>query len=121
MDELIDEIFIEIPKSIGLTVENEAVGVYHLATLLLSYTLVCSEGYYGSNCSTFCVPHNDTNGHYDCNQVTGEKVCLSGYQNPDSNCTECEYACQRNSICYDTMLIHSFFVSLYLAQMLVSV
>ena len=91
--ELINEIFIEISRSVGLIVENEVVGIHNLATLSLSHSLVCSQNYYGDNCSTYCIPQNDTDGHYDCNELTGEKVCLSGYLNPDSNCTECEYIC----------------------------
>ena len=44
---------------------------------------------YGDDCSVFCEPSdNDAAGHFTCGS-TGEKVCLPGYQSPDSNCTEC--------------------------------
>lgn len=47
---------------------------------------------YGEDCSVPCESHdNDTLGHFTCNS-DGEMVCLEGYQNPDSNCTECRPA-----------------------------
>lgn len=92
-NELIDEIFIEVPTSVGLRSNNETfVGVNQLATLVLTYTLACSENYYGSNCSKFCKPHNDSIGQYNCDPLTGDKLCLPGYKNPDIYCTEGEYA-----------------------------
>lgn len=55
----------------------------------LSFRLTCGGDHYGPEC-VFCVDTNDTMaGHYMCNRSTGEKVCLEGYQNSDSDCTEC--------------------------------
>lgn len=54
----------------------------------LSFRMTCGEDYYGPEC-VFCMDTNDTTGHYTCDRSTGEKVCLEGYQNSDSDCTEC--------------------------------
>lgn len=54
----------------------------------ISFRLTCGEDYYGPEC-VFCMDTNDTTGHYTCDRSTGEKVCLEGYQNSDTDCTEC--------------------------------
>lgn len=53
-------------------------------------TLVCEDGYYGDNCNVYCVPRRDSGGHYDCDSSTGLKVCLKGFENPTTNCTQRE-------------------------------
>ncbi len=45
--------------------------------------VVCREGYFGPNCG--CSPRNDYTGHFTCD-TNGTKVCLPGYQNPQTNC-----------------------------------
>lgn len=64
-------------------------GSNDVASIELAYRLSCSEGYYGTDCSLYCVDTNDETGHYSCNSTTGSKVCLDGYQNTLANCTEC--------------------------------
>ena len=51
-------------------------------------TLVCEDGYYGDNCSVYCFGRDESTGHYECDIVTGDKVCLEGFKNPTKNCTE---------------------------------
>ena len=61
------------------------------STLQLAYNLTCIPPHYGLDCSTQC--WNNT-GHYMCDPVTGDKICLEGYQNPLTDCTEythCKY------------------------------
>lgn len=31
---------------------------------------------------------NDSSGHYTCDPVTGDKVCLDGYEDPTTDCRE---------------------------------
>lgn len=50
-------------------------------------TLVCKEGYFGPDCGSPCISQNDSTGHFTCG-VNGAKVCLPGYQNPETNCVE---------------------------------
>ena len=63
----------------------------HGSVLRLSYQISCFPNFYGENCSTYCLPKDDESGHYTCNQQ-GSIECLSGYQNPLTNCTECSLA-----------------------------
>ena len=64
-------------------------GIHGVASINASYQLACTnDNYYGNNCSVYCKPQNDESaGHYSCNETTGEKICLLGYVDPDSNCT----------------------------------
>lgn len=57
-------------------------------TLILSYHLMCTESYFGGNCSVFCEPRDDQQGHYRCDRL-GSRVCLEGYRDSSTNCTEC--------------------------------
>ena len=60
----------------------------NFSELDLSFRLTCMGNFYGPDCSAFCVDTNDTRGHYTCSN-SGERVCLEGYQNSTTNCTEC--------------------------------
>lgn len=52
---------------------------------------VCTNGYFPEGaCNVFCVPRNDSGGHFRCDPVTGEKICLEGYEDPLSNCVKLE-------------------------------
>ncbi|XP_072174363.1 delta-like protein 1 [Diadema setosum] len=43
--------------------------------------IYCEDHYYGpeNGCATYCLPRDDDLGHYDCDSVTGSKVCHPGY------------------------------------------
>ena len=86
--DLIDKIFIEVQKVTGtMTTSQEYSGDNDVATINLSYKLVCANtNYYGVDCSVFCEPRDNDTGHYTCNPVTGAKECLSGFINPNTNC-----------------------------------
>ena len=67
--------------------------------LKLAFRLTCGPDSYGPDC-TFCVPTNDSTGHHNCNNVTGEKECLDGYQGPECNgCVPAEKCSERLSLC----------------------
>ncbi|XP_063416774.1 uncharacterized protein LOC134699009 [Mytilus trossulus] len=53
--------------------------------LRFSVSVFCDSQYYGSDCSTKCVPTNKCDGHYTCDHQ-GNKVCLSGWRGTD--CTD---------------------------------
>ena len=63
-------------------------GFYSVSHVQLAFRLQCSPHYYGEDCSRYCIDTNDDTGHYSCGEA-GDKVCLDGYQNPVTNCTEC--------------------------------
>ena len=48
----------------------------------------CDPNYYPQGtCNTFCLARNDSGGHYTCDPETGDKICLTGYEDPATNCT----------------------------------
>ena len=58
--------------------------------LELAFRLTCGENHYTSAC-IYCVPTNDSSGHYTCNNETGERLCLEGYSGTDCiNCVPAE-------------------------------
>ena len=64
------------------------VGVNNYSTIELRFRVVCSEDYYGPNCTTFCTPMDNLQGHFSCDQ-NGTIVCNPGYTNTMTNCVEC--------------------------------
>lgn len=46
--------------------------------LRYSYHVVCNDHYYGSACSAYCRPRNDTFGHFTCDD-DGNRHCLEGW------------------------------------------
>ena len=57
----------------------------------LSFNMTCSLNFYGKDCTSFCVQRNDAFGHYVCGKE-GNFECLTGYQDPFTNCTNCSLA-----------------------------
>ncbi|CAI8024212.1 Protein jagged-1, partial [Geodia barretti] len=69
--------------------------------LELAFRLTCGPDSYGPDC-TFCVPTNDSTGHYSCNNVTGEKKCLDGYQRRECNdCVPAKTCSPERGYCED--------------------
>ena len=62
--------------------------LFHGTFLYLTIELSCEEHFYGPECVRLCEPRNDESGHYTCDN-SGNLICLEGYQNEASNCTEC--------------------------------
>ena len=45
---------------------------------------ICHPSWFGSDCATYCEPHNDEkHGYYTCNVRDGSKVCLDGWEGRD--------------------------------------
>ena len=48
----------------------------------------CMQNYFPPNvCDTFCVPQDNDQGHFSCNRTTGQRSCLPGFTDVDTNCT----------------------------------
>ncbi|XP_063676872.1 uncharacterized protein LOC134813116 [Bolinopsis microptera] len=69
--------------------ENVTTGVIYNRTLMegsvnltLSFKVICEENYY-FDCSVFCVEQDDNLGHFTCDPVTGDPVCLEGWTGDD--------------------------------------
>ena len=44
----------------------------------------CAPGYYGTDCSIYCVPDNSCTGHYTCDP-DGIRMCYPMWKGPDCN------------------------------------
>ena len=56
----------------------------------LQFRVTCAENYYGSNCTTKCIPTNSSKGHYTCND-DGTITCLTGWSGANTNCLTREF------------------------------
>ena len=73
---------ISLPGVLSQTVRSDVI-------FTVSFSLNCEEDYYGPNCTIYCRPSDsDELGHYSC-LSNGNIQCLQGFQNEDTNCTEC--------------------------------
>ena len=88
-DDLIDIVVFDriiIPGSGWVGMENRQ-GVHNSATVSAEFRVDCNTNFYGSNCATFCVATDNSQGHYTCDS-NGGRVCLSGWTNTNGgqNC-----------------------------------
>ena len=61
--------------------------------------VICEENYY-FDCSVFCVEQDDNLGHFTCDPVTGDPVCLEGWAGDD--CLTSKWGPQALQACYIT-------------------
>ena len=87
-DDHIDDVYVTITRSPSSSFSSRRTytGSYGISRIELSFRVQCDSNYYGSDCATYCIATDNSNGHYTCG-TNGEKVCLSGWSNPSSNCT----------------------------------
>lgn len=57
-------------------------------SIRLTFDLECVDDFYGSDCGTFCAARDDALGHFTCDS-SGDLICLDGFTDPSTNCTEC--------------------------------
>ena len=70
--------------------------------LHVTFTIMCSEEYYGVLCHSHCKEQdNNEYGHYMCDH-SGNKVCQEGYIDSSTNCTISEKHC--GTLYYSTEL-----------------
>ena len=89
--EPVDDIFATImltPNS-SFTSRSAYSGTNGNIMIELSFRLQCTSNFYGSDCATYCVPRDDSEGYYNCGP-NGERICLSGWGDPSRNCTVCK-------------------------------
>ena len=86
-DDLVDIVIVQLSalavKSTFTTV-NTYSGMYG-NSISLQFRVTCAETYYGTDCTTKCVPTDNTDGHYSCNS-DGTKACLPGWSGASTNC-----------------------------------
>ena len=107
-DVLIDDLYIEIqnlpsfsPPTPPMVFTGDGVRV----EAELQFGVACDGNRYGPFCDVECVGRDNSDGHYECNQ-DGVIECLEGYQNLETNCTECVAAdgCSKSSISYSSYI-----------------
>ncbi|XP_065843967.1 fibropellin-3-like isoform X2 [Oscarella lobularis] len=112
-DDLITSIYLDQnPATLGSVWKRETLTVALASSLthlilVLEWKVQCLPNYF-DNCSNYCVPTNDSSGHYTCDSL-GHKLCQSGYEDPNTNCTkqidECaSNSCQNGAACVDRLL-----------------
>ena len=62
----------------------------------LSFLVSCVNNYHGPHCAVLCEERDDELGHFTCDGE-GDKVCLHGYKNLTTNCTD---NCTEQDECY---------------------
>ena len=71
-------------------------------TMSLSFQVTCAVNFFGSDCNTFCQGRDNSLGHFTCDPLTGNRVCLPRYRNVSTDCTECvplEGCCESRNYC----------------------
>ena len=99
----VDDIYVTITltPSSSFTSRRAYTGIYGNSRIVLSFRVQCMSNYYGSDCATYCVPRDDSEGHYSC-RLNGQKICLNGYEgmNCENEINECSSnPCQNQGTC----------------------
>lgn len=90
--DLIDVVYISdvnIPASTPQSLVMDYGGNLSRVLVGLSFQVICAVNFFGSDCNSVCQGRDDPLGHFTCDPVNGRMVCLPGYQNLATNCTEC--------------------------------
>ena len=89
VDDTVQSVIINIDQ-LGASPPVLIVGAQDVGMINVSYevAMVCTENYFGSDCTTFCEERDDEQGHYTCGNE-GNIVCRDSYTDTSTNCTEC--------------------------------
>ena len=74
------------PSPPPFSLQREYTGEHSNSHITFSFSISCDSNFYGSDCATYCVPTDSSQGHYSCDSSTGEKICRSGWTDSDNNC-----------------------------------
>lgn len=67
------------------TIKSAEVGGRSKAKLRFATRVICSDNYYGDQCSSYCRSRDDDHGHFFCTDK-GKIVCLPGWEGIDNYC-----------------------------------
>ena len=86
-DDHVDDIYVEInlDPNTQFTTATNFYGNNGNSRISLSFRVTCTANYYGTDCATYCVPTDDSSGHYTCDQRSGARICLNGWSGSDCN------------------------------------
>eukprot|EP00057_Strongylocentrotus_purpuratus_P004555 XP_003728945.1 PREDICTED: fibropellin-1 [Strongylocentrotus purpuratus] len=103
-----------IPDRTSALATEHIVSLHGAGTSLTSVAVkvYCDVHYYGtsSGCNIYCLARDNSEGHYNCNDITGARVCHSGWQGSYCNIeiNECDSdPCQFNAVCTDLLADYS--------------
>ena len=51
--------------------------------MMLKVAVYCDNNFYGNDCSVFCVATHSCDGHFTCEEGTGNKLCMDGWEGPE--------------------------------------
>jgi hypothetical protein len=87
-DDHVDDVYVTITRAPSSSFSSRRAynGIHGNSRIELSFRVQCMANFYGSDCATRCVPRDDSGGHYRCGS-NGERICLSGWSEPTSDCT----------------------------------
>ncbi|XP_070192615.1 neurogenic locus notch homolog protein 1-like isoform X2 [Littorina saxatilis] len=74
-------------------------------SLRMDVRVYCGPGSYGRTCAVTCVPRNDSSAGFNCDAVTGRKICLEGWtgQQCDVSVDDCvTNRCRHGASCVDS-------------------
>lgn len=84
--DLIDRVSINANLAAGSSISATTyTGFYRKVTMRMAVSVRCDANFYGSDCGRYCVPRDDSMGHYTCDG-NGNIVCRSGWTNTATNC-----------------------------------
>ncbi len=87
---LVDVIVADITEPVGVIPDSMSfTGKHSLVTFGFAIFINCVRDFFGPDCN--CIGRDDPTGHFECND-DGSIVCLPGYRNEPTNCTECAMA-----------------------------
>ncbi|XP_074654184.1 uncharacterized protein LOC141908184 [Tubulanus polymorphus] len=103
VDSLRKKVLIPMAKKASLA-ETKTVLLSTRTSLTIEVKAFCNPNYYGPQCTIKCMNQDDANGHYLCDEETGERKCLPGWSG--DSCTdainECASSpCQNGGTCID--------------------
>ncbi|XP_033624934.1 fibropellin-1-like [Asterias rubens] len=104
-DDKVDEDYRTIDQSASRTLSSATWQTYTLgqqSVFTFKVRVFCNLNYYSSECSVYCYPTDNQNGHYRCDPGTGAKLCYSGWEGTNCNLDldECQSSpCANGAMC----------------------
>ena len=86
--DIINRFPIDLELELGRSLTIRHTGIFNIPRQVfdMSFQVQCSNNYYGSNCSIFCIP--TPLEEVDCNSQEGV-VCTQNNHDPSANCSSC--------------------------------
>lgn len=78
---------LKLPPSTSPTLTANYTGDFFAFSI--AFQVICAQNFFGPLCNMMCENRDDDLGHFSCDPITGERVCLEGYVNVEGNCTDC--------------------------------